>query len=141
MGKKRKTARGKETGGERVQQRRSAMNIKDEVAYIIGRAQKHEARFVSLGPLVFFSTESGDAWMLDTEDAMALCLARDGLPQPVRIVETEQQFGIEWDRQFCIDGDMFTATDRFGRTTSIIGYPTTEILGAIRRAGGRSLPE
>lgn len=96
------------------------MNVKGEVAYIIGQGPETRGSVVSLSPLVFFSTESGDAWMLETEDAFALCLARDGSPPPVRILETEQ-FGVEWDREFRIVGDIFTTTDRSGRTTSIIG--------------------
>ncbi len=41
------------------------MNIQKEAVYIIGWARQHEARTVTPGPLVFFSTETGDAWMLD----------------------------------------------------------------------------
>jgi len=35
---------------------------------------------VRFGPIVFFSTETGDAWMLDAEDGQAACLARDFEP-------------------------------------------------------------
>ena len=116
------------------------MNIQEEVAYIVGRAQEREACFVSLGPLVFFSTWTGDAWMLDPGEAYALCLARDGTPQPVRIVETEESFAIAWDRQFRIDGDVFEITDGSGQVTSFVGYPTVSILEAIRRANEHPPP-
>lgn len=36
-----------------------------EVDYIQRRAAAHERRFVSVGPLVLFSTDTGDAWLLD----------------------------------------------------------------------------
>lgn len=42
----------------------------------------------TLGPLLFFSTETGDAWVLDPADHLALCLARDGEPLPANIIET-----------------------------------------------------
>ena len=35
-----------------------------ERKYIQHQAAKHDGRFVTIGPLVFFSTETGDAWML-----------------------------------------------------------------------------
>jgi hypothetical protein len=46
----------KHTGGQKLQQTWTTMDIKAEVAYVIDRAQEHVARFVTLGPLVFFST-------------------------------------------------------------------------------------
>jgi hypothetical protein len=36
-----------------------------EIKYIQHQAAKHDGRFVTIDPLVFFSTETGDAWMLD----------------------------------------------------------------------------
>ena len=36
--------------------------------------------FVTIGPLVFFSTETGDAWMLELSNQLAARLARDGNP-------------------------------------------------------------
>ena len=55
----------------------------------MGRAAANEFRVVTLGPLVFFSTETGDGWMLDPQDGLANCLARDGDPLPVDIKETD----------------------------------------------------
>lgn len=55
-----------------------------EVEYIVARAAESDARVVTLGQLVFFSTETGDAWLLDPEDRLALCLAKAGRRLPVR---------------------------------------------------------
>ena len=49
-----------------------------EVDYIVKRAARCDPRFVTLGQLLFFSTDTGDAWMLDPEDHLALCLATAG---------------------------------------------------------------
>jgi hypothetical protein len=114
--------------------RRSTMDIEREGAYVIGRAQERIACFVTLGPLVFFSTPCGDAWMLDPRDGLALWLACDGLPLPVGIEETPEAFSVAWDRQFRIEGDVFTAADSAGRVDSFTDYPTTSILEAIGRA-------
>jgi hypothetical protein len=108
------------------------VNIKSEVKYIVRRATEHDARLVTLGPLVFFSTETGDAWMLDLDDRLALCLARDGEAQAVQIAETEARFAIEWTSTYQIQGEGFVVIDQLGRTRSIVGYPTDEILKASR---------
>jgi hypothetical protein len=103
-------------------------------AYIIARAQHGEAWFVSLGSLVFFSTPSRDAWMLDPQDGLALWLAHDGSPLPRRIEETEDAWAVAWDRQFRIDAEVFITTDQAGQITSFADYPTASILEAIQRA-------
>ena len=72
------------------------MNIRSEATYIVERAMEGDARIVTLGPLLFFSTETGDAWMLDPADHLALCLAKAGEPLPASIVETADTFMIEW---------------------------------------------
>jgi hypothetical protein len=43
----------------------------DEVRYIQRRVAEHDERVVSFGQIVMFSTESGDAWLLDTSDHLA----------------------------------------------------------------------
>jgi hypothetical protein len=106
-----------------------------EADYIIGKAQERDARLVTLGGIVFFSTDSGDAWMLDPADGLALCLARDGVKQRYMILETESSFQIEWNAEYEIEDDRFTVATADGRVRTIIGYPTEEIVRASR--GGR----
>jgi hypothetical protein len=109
------------------------MCITDEANYIIGRAQDNDARVITLGPLILFSTETGDAWMLDPEDGLALCLAQGGEAQPFTITETATSFSIEWKASYQIDGHLFIVAERSGRVRSIWGYPTAEISRATRR--------
>ena len=42
-----------------------SFRLADEARYIQRRAAGHESRIVSIGQLVLFSTETGDAWLLD----------------------------------------------------------------------------
>jgi hypothetical protein len=110
------------------------VSIQEEVDHIVRCAAERDSRCVSLPPLVFFSTASGDAWMLDPADSLALCLARDGEPQPVRIVETDSTFGIEWNRTFTISGECFTTVEKdSGRVSTVMGYPVQAILEAIEQ--------
>ena len=99
-----------------------------ETEYIIGKAQECDARVVILGRIVFFSTNTGDAWMLDPDDGLAQCLARDGAKQDYMILETESSFQIGWNAQYEIQDDAFTVTTADGRVRTIIGYPTEEII-------------
>lgn len=101
--------------------------------HIVGRAAQYDSRVVTLSGLVFFSTETGDAWMLDPADGLALCLARDGSELTVNIVETPEQFAVEWTCRFHIDGELFVFMHPDGRVTRVFGYPTREIRRAIRQ--------
>jgi len=112
---------------------RTKPDIRREVAHIIASAESGVARVVGLGPLIFFSTETRDAWLLDWQDERALCLARDGVPQQISITETERNFAIEWTCGYKSDGDVMTFDDDAGRVVSIHGYPTAAILQTARR--------
>jgi hypothetical protein len=104
------------------------LRLAKEIASIQRRAAEHDGRFVTLGQLVFFSTQTGDAWMLDPSERLAVRLAREGDPEPIDIQETEAHFTIGWKGHYDIDGDAFVYTDRAsGRVVTILGYPTTKI--------------
>jgi hypothetical protein len=113
---------------------REQISITREVNYIIKRAQESDARIIQLGSLVLFSTSTGDAWLLDPEDNLALCLARDGERQSFTVTETAVSFGIEWNANYRIDGDAFIVAEHSGQTKTILGYPTRELLQAMRGA-------
>src|SRR5947209_19164780 len=68
------------------------LRLAKEIACIQRRAAEHDGRFVTIGPLVLFSTQTGDAWMLDPSDRLAARLAREGDPEPIDLQETERNF-------------------------------------------------
>jgi hypothetical protein len=70
--------------------------LAQEIKSIQRRAAQYDARFVTVGPLVFFSTQTGDAWMLGPSDQLAARLARDGDPEPTDFQETDTNFAIGW---------------------------------------------
>lgn len=112
---------------------REQISIARETDYIIQCAESRDARMVTLGALILFSTETGDAWVLDAEDNLALCLARAGERQPFKVIETSNSFGIEWEANYRLDGDRFIVIEPEGRVRSILGYPIREIQQAMRR--------
>jgi len=109
---------------------RGEVNIAREARYIIGKAQEYDSRIVKFGSIVLFSTETGDAWMLDPQDHLALCLACDGVRQEYTIVDTASNFQIHWNVQYEIQGKMFLVGTLDGGSRAILGYPTREIIQA-----------
>jgi hypothetical protein len=102
--------------------------VADEVRYIERRAADHHGRIVTIGQLVLFSTETGDAWLLDPGDRLAARLARDGASEPVYIDEADTTFAIGWKGSYRIEGPAFVYSDNdSGRVTTILGYPTDRL--------------
>ena len=81
-----------------------SLRLADEVRYIQRRAADHDGRVVTVGQLVLFSTETGDAWLLDPADQLAARLARDGDPEPIHIEENDTTFAIGWKGRYRIEG-------------------------------------
>jgi hypothetical protein len=102
--------------------------LADEIDYIQCCAAQHDGRFVTIGPLILFSTDTGDAWLLDPADHLAARLARDGDPEPIYFEETDTNFAIGWKGNYRIDNDAFIYIDKdSGRIVAILGYPTRRI--------------
>jgi hypothetical protein len=122
-------------GQKRIKRRtrKTALEGKDfrlveEIDYIQSRAAEHNGRLVTVGPLVLFSTETGDAWLLDPADHLAARIARDGDPEELYFEETDTTFAIGWKGNYQIAGDAFVFIDRdTARVTTILGYPTQRL--------------
>jgi hypothetical protein len=124
-------ARGRKTikrgTGKRIVEGES-FRLADEVRYIQRRAADHDGRIVTFGQLVLFSTETGDAWLLDSADRLAARLARDGESEPIHIEESDTTFAIGWKGRYRIEGPAFVYSDQdSGRVTTILGYPTGKL--------------
>ena len=92
--------------------------LADEVRYIQRHAANHHGRIVTIGQLVLFSTETGDAWLLDPADR----LARDGDSEPIHIEETERSPSV--GRAGIASREPPSDS---GRVTTILGYPTNQL--------------
>jgi hypothetical protein len=100
----------------------------DEIRYIQRCAAAYDGRLVTVGPLALFSTDTGDAWLLDPADHLAARLARDGDPEPIHFEENDVNFAIGWKGNYSVDGDAFVFIDHdSARIVTILGYPTGRI--------------
>lgn len=114
-----------------------SLRLAEEVRYIQRRAAQHDGRIVTLGQLLLFSTETGDAWLLDPSDQLATPLARDGEVLSVHIEETDTSFAIGWTGAYQIDGAAFVYWDKdSGNVRTILGYPTQRIIHEISNIFG-----
>jgi hypothetical protein len=98
--------------------------LADEVRYIQRRAANHDSRIVTIGQLVLFSSETGDAWLLDPTDRLVARLARDGQSEAIHIEETDTAFASD-----CCDP---------WRITSGGGTSTAELAHSCRRHASKS---
>jgi hypothetical protein len=88
----------RKTVGRRTIKRGSARQVvdgkgfrlADEIAYIQDKAADHDGRIVTIGQLILFSTDTGDAWLLDVTDQLAARLARDGDPEQIYLGDRYQ---------------------------------------------------
>ena len=105
-----------------------SFRLADEVRYIQRRAAAGDSRIVSVAQLVLFSTQTGDAWLLDPVDRLAARLARGGESEPIHIEETDTTFTVAWKGRYDINGAAFVYSDRdTGAITTILGYPTEKL--------------
>ena len=96
--------------------------------YIQRQAANQHGRIVTVGLLILFSTETGDAWLLDPADRLAARLAQDGESEPIHIEETDTTFAIGWKGRYRIEGPAFVYADNdSGRVTTFLGYPTNQL--------------
>ena len=73
--------------------------IQKEIRYITKYAQKGVSKVITLGDfLLFFSTFEGDAWLLDTQDKLALQVVDQGSILPYRIIEAAGFFKYQIDK-------------------------------------------
>ena len=91
----------------------SEANYTAEARSIQAAAAARRTHVVKLEQIVFFSTSTGDAWMLDSVDRSAACLAREGEILPIPIVEeSAANLAVGWSSDYRIDGGAFTVMER-----------------------------
>ncbi len=103
-------------------------DIPREIRYIMELAERGQGRVVGQSPVVFFSTETRDAWMLDMEDGFALPLVRDGERLSIRILDSDSNTAIEWTHDFEIEGETMLFSDQRGHLRAVEGYPVRQII-------------
>jgi hypothetical protein len=108
-----------------------SFRLADEVRYIQRRAADRDGRIVTIGQLVLFSTETGDAWLLDPADPARRKAGSSGgeRADPHRGNRYHLRHWLEG--RYRIEGAAFVYSDHdTGRVTTILG---TRSMSSIRR--------
>jgi hypothetical protein len=78
---------------------------------------------------------TGDAWLLDVSHQLAIPIARGGDALSIHIEESDTNFS--WMDSYQIDGNAFIYCEKdSGRVSTILGYPTRQILNQISNIFG-----
>ncbi|MES2363306.1 MAG: hypothetical protein V4646_16160 [Pseudomonadota bacterium] len=80
-------------------------------------------------PFVLFSTGIGDAWLLEPDEHLAMCLMWQGKREEIGVSEDPSRIEVAWDGEYELLGDFFhvdTNNPRIGER-AIGGYPLGEV--------------
>jgi len=110
-------------------------SIRDECETIMAAELRGQAKAIvtkdgpACPPFVLFSTGIGDAWLLEPDEHLAMCLVWQGKRQPVALRDDPDRIEVEWDGEYELLGDFFsvhTGHPEIGER-AIGGYPLDNI--------------
>ena len=118
--------------GNAVAQVRS---IRDECEAIIASELRGQAKTVMTSdgvacpPFVLFSTGVGDAWLLEPDEQLAMCLVWHGERQTIGLRDDPDRIEVEWDGMYELLGDFFSVESQHPAigTRAIGGYPLADV--------------
>lgn len=102
------------------------MEIKGRAQIAVLHAVRGEDHLESTGNFIFLATTTGEAWMLDHRENLALMLAEKGQPLDYQIKENSKQFSVKWSAKFFIKDDSFVAV-KDGIESHFANYPLARL--------------
>jgi hypothetical protein len=80
-------------------------------------------------PFVLFSTGVGDAWLLEPDEHLAMCLVWHGERQTIGLNDDPDRMTVEWDCAYELLGDFFSVESQHPviGTRAIGGYPLADV--------------
>ena len=115
-------------------------DIHDEVRYLLDNTLRGVSKIISFEKLIMFSTNDGDAWIIDIEDNGAHCLMKEFKRQSFSAVNTPDSFYIRWGSRYSLEGNKFIVLGDDGKGTVYYQYPVSEIRKSISMLSSRSFP-
>ncbi len=86
------------------------ITVTDEINRLQKLAMAKEEVLKVIGVFIFFSTQDGDAWVLELTDMDALLVAKAGKKVDIEIDESSETIEINWSHRFAIKDKKFTTT-------------------------------
>jgi hypothetical protein len=117
-------------------------SIRDECEAIITSELRGQAKAVMTSngvacpPFVLFSTGVGDAWLLEPDEHLAMCLVWHGERQIIGLRDDPDRIEVEWDCAYELLGDFFSVESQHPviGTRAIGGYPLADVRQLLDRA-------
>ena len=128
--RKLRRAKSRSHNGISFKELKEEMNMTKRAKTIISHAEKGDQSIDFIGNFIFLSTISGEAWMLDHRENLALRLADRYKPLQYRIIETDDRFHVEWTERFQIIDDVFWAVSN-SKQSFFTDYPVQELKALI----------
>ncbi|MFC1512959.1 SEC-C metal-binding domain-containing protein [Thermodesulfobacteriota bacterium] len=124
----------------KVQQERPAIatpgqiSLNGEVKKIQQAAVDGKSEVHTIGVFVLFSTDNGDAWLLELTDMDALLVAKGGKALDVDIVESPETLEVNWSHRFAIKDKQLHVTAYADKKEEVLaGCPAHSIRAAIKK--------
>ena len=121
---------------------KAQISLQNAINAIQESASKGIQKVHELGVFVFFSTNEGDAWLLEVTEMDALQVAANKEVLTVDLEENPETIEISWTHTFEIKNKQFVTTSyKDKKVEEITSYPTHPILAAIKRIKKKYSPE
>lgn len=117
-------------------------SVKAEVEKIQKNAVAKKTAVLALGVFVLFSTDTGDAWLLEVTEMDAIQVAQDGNALAVQIEENPETIEINWTHKFEVKDKKFILTSYSDKSEQVReDYPAHTILSTVKKIRSRIPPE
>lgn len=127
---------------ENAQAAAQMRSIRDECEAIIAAEMKGVVKIVATKPgpacppFVLFSTGVGDAWLLEPDEHLAMCLVWQGAREEIGVSEDPSRIEVAWDGHYELLGDFFhveTNNPKIGER-AVGGYPLDAVRDVLQKA-------
>jgi hypothetical protein len=110
-------------------------SVRNECESIIAAELRGQAKAVMTSngvacpPFVLFSTGVGDAWLLEPDEHLAMCLVWHGERQTIGLRDDPDRIEVDWDCAYELLGDFFSVESQHPviGTRAIGGYPLADV--------------
>ncbi|MDH3393079.1 MAG: SEC-C metal-binding domain-containing protein [Desulfobulbaceae bacterium] len=110
------------------------ISLTGEVKKIQQAAVDGKSEVRTIGVFVLFSSDGGDAWLLELTDMDALLVARKGEALDIEIIESPETLEINWSHRFAIKDKQLRVTAYADKKEEeLVGCPVHSIRAAIKK--------
>ena len=117
-----------------TQEQQPQLSLRSEVEKLQKAAVERRNSLYTLGVFVFFTTDTGDGWLLEVSEMDALQVARDGQILEVEIEENAETIEVNWSHKFSMKNNIFQVRDyKSKESASYPDYPGNRLAKAVKK--------